>query len=33
VRFYAINPGIPNDGLGISPRTTLLVFGVGASVR
>lgn len=33
VRFYAINPGIANDGLGISPRTTMLVIGAGVSLR
>lgn len=33
VRFYAINPGIANEGHGISPRTTLLVIGAGMSVR
>ena len=33
VRFYAINPGIPNGGLGLSPRTTLVVIGTGVSVR
>ena len=33
VRFYAINPGIPNDGYGLSPRTTLLVIGGGVSLK
>lgn len=33
VRFWAVNPGMPNDELGFSPRTTLLVIGAGVSVR
>lgn len=33
VRFWAINPGIPNDGFGLSPRETLVVIGAGVSVR
>ena len=32
-RFYAINPGIPNGALGLSPRTTMFVFGAGVSVK
>jgi hypothetical protein len=34
VRFYAINPGTPvGNRLVGSPRTTLLVFGAGISVK
>jgi hypothetical protein len=33
VRLYAINPGTPAAGLPGSPRTTLLVFGAGVSVK
>jgi hypothetical protein len=33
VRFYAINPGSPYQGLAGTPRTTLLVIGAGVSVK
>ena len=33
VRFYAINPGTPVLGLPGSPRTTMLIFGAGVSVK
>jgi len=33
VRFYAINPSSPTAALPGGPRTTLLVFGVGVSVK
>lgn len=34
VRFYAINPGPDNNmGLAGSPRTTLLIFGAGVSLK
>jgi len=33
VRFYAINPGLPEFGFPGSPRTTLLVIGAGVSLR
>jgi hypothetical protein len=33
VRFYAINPGMPQFGFVGSPRTTLLVMGAGVSLR
>ena len=31
-RFTLLNPGIPNGPLGLSPRTTMFVFGAGVSV-
>jgi hypothetical protein len=33
VRFYAIDPGTPADGLPGSPRTTLLFIGAGVSIK
>jgi hypothetical protein len=33
VRFYAINPAAPLPGLPNSPRTTLLMFGGGISIK
>ncbi len=33
VRFYAINPSSPTFALPGGPRTTLLVFGVGVSLK
>jgi hypothetical protein len=33
VRFYAINPSSPTAALPGGPRTTLLVFGVGVSLK
>jgi len=33
VRFYAINPGTPYNGFPGSPRSRLLVMGVGVSVK
>ena len=33
VRFYAIDPGTPELGLPGSPRTTLLIAGVGISLK
>ena len=33
VRFYAINPGTPVLVLPGSPRTTMLIFGAGVSVK
>jgi hypothetical protein len=33
VRFYAIYPGTPDGGRPGSPRTTLLIFGGGISVK
>ena len=33
VRFYAINPSAPTFALPGGPRTTLLVFGVGVSLK
>jgi hypothetical protein len=33
VRFYAINPGAPEEGRPGSPRTTLLAIGAGISVK
>ena len=33
VRFYAIDPGTPQLGFPGSPRTTLIIIGVGMSVK
>ena len=33
VRFYAINPSTPVNGLPSGPRTTLFVIGAGISVK
>lgn len=33
VRYYAINPGIGSFGFPASPRTTMLIFGAGVSVK
>ena len=33
VRFYAINPTTPVNGLPAGPRTTLLVIGAGVSLK